>query len=263
MKEKSVKQNIGICKFCGKEKKLIKAHIIPKNFYLARKNDKYLCINSKTGEYTYQQQGGYDSNILCKDCDNHILGEFDKEGYRVLFGDFNKYKYIQTYPQGKIYQLDSNNFDYTKLRNFFISILWRASISQLEEWTNINLGGYERKAFDILIGEREYPELFKILIYKNSYTEDINEEVLIAKGKTSKYKKYIIQMAGYRIEVMVDSTRITNKYKLQYETYFLNPTYAHIIETPGVSKRIKQGYNMRMRNLYEKGFVPPKPPGIN
>ena len=118
MKEESTKQNIGICKFCGQEKKLIKAHIIPRNFYLARKNDKYLCINSKTGEYTYQQQGGYDSNILCKDCDNHILGEFDKEGYQVLFCDFNKYQYVQTYPQGKIYQLDSNNFDYTKLRNF-------------------------------------------------------------------------------------------------------------------------------------------------
>lgn len=35
---------MGICKFCGQEKKLIKAHIIPKKFYLGR----YLCINSKT-----------------------------------------------------------------------------------------------------------------------------------------------------------------------------------------------------------------------
>ena len=26
-----------ICKFCGQEKKLINAHIIPKNFYLERK----------------------------------------------------------------------------------------------------------------------------------------------------------------------------------------------------------------------------------
>ena len=33
-----------ICKFCGKEKKLIKAHIIPRNFYLARKNDKLISI---------------------------------------------------------------------------------------------------------------------------------------------------------------------------------------------------------------------------
>lgn len=252
-----------ICKFCRQEKKLIKAHIIPRNFYLARKNDKYICINSKTGEYTYQQQGGYDSNILCGDCDNNILGEFDKESYRVLFGDFNKYQYVQIHPKYKIYQLDNSNFDYTKLRKFFISILWRASISQLEEWSNINLGGYERKALNILKGKREYPELFKILIYKNSLTEDINQEVLIAKGKTSKYKKYVIQMAGYRIEVMVDSTRITNKYKLQYETSFLNPTYAHIIETPEVSKRLKQEYNIRMRKLYAKGFVPPKPPEGN
>ncbi len=263
MKEKSAKQNIGVCKFCNQEKKLIKAHIIPKNFYLARKDARYLLINSKTGKYAYKQNGGYDSNILCKDCDNHILGEFDKEGYRVLFGDFNKYKYIQTYPQGKIYQLNSYNFNYVNLRNFFISILWRASVSQLEEWSNINLGGYERKAFDILKGKREYPELFKILIYKNSYTEDINEEVLIAKGKTSKYKKYIIQMAGYRIEVMVDSTRITNKYKLQYETYFLNPMYACIIETPEVSYKINMEYNLNMFRLYEKGFVPPKPAGVN
>ena len=252
-----------ICKFCRQEKKLIKAHIIPRNFYLARKNDKYICINSKTGEYTYQQQGGYDSNILCGDCDNNILGEFDKEGYRVLFGDFNKYQYVQIHPKYKIYQLDNSNFDYTKLRKFFISILWRASISQLEEWSNINLGAYERKALNILKGKREYPELFKILIYKNSLTEDINQEVLIAKGKTSKYKKYVIQMAGYRIEVMVDSTRITNKYKLQYETSFLNPTYAHIIETPEVSKRLKQEYNIRMRKLYAKGFVQPKPPEVN
>ena len=252
-----------ICKFCRQEKKLIKAHIIPRNFYLARKNDKYICINSKTGEYTYQQQGGYDSNILCGDCDNNILGEFDKEGYRVLFGDFNKYQYVQIHPKYKIYQLDNSNFDYTKLRKFFISILWRASISQLEEWSNINLGGYERKALNILKGKREYPELFKILIYKNSLTEDISQEVLIAKGKTSKYKKYVIQMAGYRIEVMVDSTRITNKYKLQYEKYFLNPTYAHIIETPEISKRLKQEYNIRKRKLYAKGFVPPKPPEVN
>lgn len=263
MKEKSAKQNMGICKFCGQEKKLIKAHIIPKNFYIARNNDKYLCMNSKTGEYTYKQQGGYDPNILCGDCDNHIFGEFDKEGYQVLFGDFNKYQYAQIHPKYKIYQLDSSNFNYTKFRNFFISILWRASISQLEEWSNINLGGYEKKALNILKGKREYPELFKILIYKNSFIENINQEVLIAKGKTSKYKKYVIQMAGYRIEVMVDSTRITNQYKLQYEKYFLNPNYAHIIETPEISKRIKQEYNIQMKKLYEKEFVPPKPSGVN
>lgn len=250
-----------ICKFCGQEKKLIDAHIIPKNFYLERKKDRYLCINSKTCKYTIQQKGGYDSNILCGDCDNHILGEFDKEGYRILFSDFSKYKYEYLHPQ-RIYQLDNSCYDYRKLRKFFISILWRASISKLEEWSNINLGGYEKKALEILKDVKEHEKLFKILIYKNCYTEDINQDVLIAKGKTSKYKKYVIQMAGYRIEVMVDSGRISNQYKLRYEKYFLNQEYLHIIETPEVSWRINKEYHSGLSELYKKGFVPPQPSSI-
>ena len=176
-------------------------------------------------------------------------------------GDFSKYKYEYLHPQ-KIYQLDNSCYDYRKLRKFFISILWRASISRLEEWSNINLGGYEKKALEILKDVKEHEKLFKILIYKNCYTEDINQEVLIAKGKTSKYKKYVIQMAGYRIEVMVDSSRITNQYKERYEKYFLNQEYLHIIETPEVSWRINKEYKSRMSKMYEQGFVPPKPPGV-
>lgn len=253
---------MSICKFCGQEKKLIKAHIVPECFYIGLKNkDKYLSINSKTCKYTIQQKGGYDKNILCEDCDSKIIGKFDKEGYKILFDDFSKYKYEYLYPQ-KIYQLDNSCYDCRKLRNFFISILWRASISRLEEWSNINLGGYEKKALEILKDVKEHEKLFKILIYKNCYTEDINQEVLIVKGKTSKYKKYVIQMAGYRIEVMVDSSRITNQYKQRYEKYFLNQEYLHIIETPEVSWRINKEYNSRMSKMYEQGFVPPKPPGV-
>ena len=166
------------------------------------------------------------------------------------------------YPQ-KIYQLDNSCYDYRKLRKFFISILWRASISRLEEWSNINLGGYEKKALEILKDVKEHEKLFKILIYKNCYTEDINQEILITKGKTSKYKKYVIQMAGYCIEVMVNSGRISNQYKLRYEKYFLNQEYLHIIETPEVSWRINKEYNSRMSKMYEQGFFPPRPIGAN
>lgn len=250
---------LGICKFCGQEKKLIKAHIIPKKFYVALKNDKYFGINSETGKYSIQQQGAYDSNILCGDCDNNILGELDKEGYRVLFGDFNKYKCILSYPQYKIYQLSIKDFDLIKLRKFFISILWRASISKLEECSKINLGPYEKRAFEILNDKRSYDELFKILIYKNVYNEGLNQQVLIGKGKTKTYKKYVIQIAGYRIEVIVDSRRLTKECKRQYEKYFLNSEYAHIIETPEVSQRINKDFNQKMEELYKKGFIPPKP----
>ena len=65
--------SIGTCKFCGQEKKLIDAHIVPKSFYLGLKEkDKYLSINSRTAKYTIQQKGGYDKNILCETCDSKV-----------------------------------------------------------------------------------------------------------------------------------------------------------------------------------------------
>ena len=114
------KETIGKCKFCGQEKKLIKAHIVPKGFYIGLKYDRYLFVNVRTAQYKYSQQGGYDNSILCADCDNHVFGDFDKEGYRVLLGDFFKYKFIQVNEQERLYKLTCDDFDYQKLRKFFI-----------------------------------------------------------------------------------------------------------------------------------------------
>ena len=66
-------KNNTTCKFCGQEKKLIKAHIIPRKFYLDYKSEKYVGVNSQTGEFVLQQCGSYDKNILCEDCDSKIL----------------------------------------------------------------------------------------------------------------------------------------------------------------------------------------------
>ncbi len=258
------KNNVGICKFCGEEKELIKAHIIPKGWYIGLKDkDRYLSVITGTGKYTISQNGGYDSNILCRECDNHMLGEFDKEGYRVLRDNFSKYNYLVTFPECKLYQLDEVNFDYYKLRKFFISILWRASVSKREEWQGINLGPYEKKAFGILKNQKEYDELFKILIYKTAYASELNKQVFIGKAKAKTYKSYIIIMAGYYIQIIVDTSRLKKDFKLQYGEYFLKPGKAYIIETPEINKWLKKDYAEKTRRLYKLGFVPPKPPGID
>ena len=46
---------------------------------------------------------------------------------------------MQIHPQYKIYQLNSNNFDYAMLRKFFISILCCASIYIKICYSNIGL----------------------------------------------------------------------------------------------------------------------------
>lgn len=42
---------MGICKFCGQEKKLIKAHIIPIHFYLNYENETFAAFNAKDNIY--------------------------------------------------------------------------------------------------------------------------------------------------------------------------------------------------------------------
>ena len=69
-------------------------------------------------------------------------------------------------------------------------------------------------------------------------------------------------MEGYRIEVMVDSRRVNNRYKALYKQYFLNPSSAYILETPEVSRRINKEHKDVMWQLFERGFKPPKQPGV-
>ena len=106
-----------ICKFCRQQKKLIRAHIIPRHFYLDYKDEQYVSVNSLSGKFKIQQCGAYDKNILCKDCDAKIIGKFDKEGYRILFDEIKKHK-LKNVSDDIIYYLTSKDYNFEYLRNF-------------------------------------------------------------------------------------------------------------------------------------------------
>ena len=247
-----------ICKFCGQEKELIGAHIIPRNFYLNYKKEHYQVIDPFEGKSKTQQAGAIDKNILCHECDGDIIGEFDKEGYRVLLEEVPKYLVHQDIYQ-KIYYLKSTDFDYSNLRNFFISVLWRASISQLKEFQNINLGPYENKALEILKGEKEYKTLFKILIFKDPPNDDTNYLLTIMQKKIGSSFIYNIVMSGYSILIFHNEKNIPLNLKNFYKDYFMAEDNLRVIEDPIMADYKRKGLDKNMRRMYELGFKP-KPP---
>jgi|SRR3989339_960461 len=135
---------MAICKLCSKEKKLIKSHIIPKGFFDFLYPDKFddpkrvpLSIVSTNDEYEKKSPVGiYDNGILCAECDNKI-GVFDDYAQKI----FLKQR-PSDYP-GSSEALMLINIDCGKIKMFFISLLWRASISGREEFKLINLGPLE------------------------------------------------------------------------------------------------------------------------
>lgn len=224
-----------ICKFCGQEKQLIKAHIIPRHFHLNYENETFAAINAKTGGWKQCKTGTYDKNILCSECDNNILGKFDDEAYRILLNDiynFAEYKYNQNI----LYHLTENDFDYTLFRNFFISVLWRASISKTEEFSNVYLGPYEDIALKIMQNKIDNDKLFKVLIFKYPKGLENNAIVHLSKVK-AKHETYCLSMTGYLILIFINGKNIPLNYIKYYGAFFLNSKNLYILESPDFYKK--------------------------
>ena len=119
-----VSMQIMKCKFCGKNIKLIKAHIIPEGFFrLLRFGDKPPELHSnKEGVYPKKSPiGVYDKGILCSECDNAI-GIWDNYAQDLLLNSFSESCALF---QGDVklgYKIDK--YDYEKLKLFFLSVLW-------------------------------------------------------------------------------------------------------------------------------------------
>jgi hypothetical protein len=132
-----------ICKLCDQNKKLIKAHVIPRwafRYLHPENRGEPLIIVSKN--YPRRSPTGiWDDRILCANCDG-IIGKFDDYGKEVLL-DQKPANY------GSYFLIES--VDTIRFRVFLLSVIWRCSISSRREAKYINLGQYENMIKAILI----------------------------------------------------------------------------------------------------------------
>ncbi len=139
-----------LCKLCRKSEKLIKAHIIPKGFfkYLYPENDTRLPLHIivKDGGYVNSSTGEYDPDILCAKCDNRI-GKYDNYAQKIFLK--SEPEIIPGITDAELI----NSIDYKKLKLFFISLLWRASISNRIFFKNIAVGPFEKGLCTLLENE--------------------------------------------------------------------------------------------------------------
>ena len=118
-----------ICKFCGKNKKLFKAHIIPKAFFTAINKSgvpSRLIADSPDWPSKRSPIGVYDKELVCSDCENKFK---ETDDYAIkFFRQSSIYgKEVSAIQKKSYFMIDGVNYDLLKL--FFISLLWRASAS--------------------------------------------------------------------------------------------------------------------------------------
>ncbi len=216
---------MGKCRLCLREKKLIKAHIIPEFMYSGMKSegDKNIFF-----EVTYDldkdkskprkvQTGEFDKNILCEDCDNRIIGaNYEKYAQKSMYGKSIDpeiapiCKNHQNPNDGAEYSI-CKNIDYGKMKLFLLSILWRASITKRKIFKDVDLGNKHEEKLRKLIYENIIPNETEYPIMMTSFMRTDNSlKNLIGQPKRIRYKNglngYVFLIDSIQFMFYVNST---------------------------------------------------------
>jgi hypothetical protein len=135
-----------VCRYCGDQKKLIKAHVIPEAFFRRLRAGKAppMLLTNNENEYPKKAPiGVYDRGILCQECERKF-SHWDDYAQELLDIEPKGASYIMENGQIAGYEVDGYKYDLLKL--FFISLLWRASISENVFYSKVDLGPLEHIA---------------------------------------------------------------------------------------------------------------------
>lgn len=127
------------CCLCLKSAKLVNSHVISEFLYspMYDPNHRFFAISCDPSVNDRLFQKGLREIMLCENCDNKILSAYENYARRVLHGGES----IQTAVDGNDFRIWG--LDYTRLRLFFISLLWRMSVSTLPYFRGVSLGPHE------------------------------------------------------------------------------------------------------------------------
>ena len=137
---------------CLQEKKLIKAHIIPDGFFRPLRSEGLApeMHSNSSGSYPKRMPVGiYDSSILCGDCDRRI-GPWDDYAQELLLRRFSEASVIQLNQQKVGWRIE--DYHYPRLKLFFLSLMWRASVSQQSFFKRISLGPFKNRLRAMIMG---------------------------------------------------------------------------------------------------------------
>lgn len=161
----------GICKLCGEEKDLCKSHIIPEFCYKKVYDEKHRAtVFQLNREMPGFIQKGLKEYLLCDRCEQYLNDNYEKTFKSFWFDK----PAVKTPLLSESYQLTDAQYIHFKL--FHLSVLWRMSVSELEEFKGVRLGPYADKLKKALLDKTDIPisfiPFFGTLIIDDDYKLD-------------------------------------------------------------------------------------------
>lgn len=133
--------NTPSCKFCLRNRKLVRAHVIPNSFYRPLMEDDGFAwvASNRSGTYPSKRSTGiYDHDLVCEECES-LFSPWDLYGKQFLL-DRNWDSEERFRARGESLALIVHDYDYRKLKLFFLSVLWRSAVSTQPFFKRVDLG---------------------------------------------------------------------------------------------------------------------------
>lgn len=169
-----------ICKLCGQDKKLIKAHIIPDFMYHGMFGENHDLISVNLSNHNNKkkiQTGCFDKHILCQTCDNEIIGSYERYASKHIFDQKIQASLSTLSENIKSYTKEVN---YKEFKLFLLSILWRASVSTLPFFKNLKIADKEERLRQMLLnGVPDQEHVFPISMIKIAPTKSHQSRLII------------------------------------------------------------------------------------
>jgi hypothetical protein len=192
------------CKLCGKDKKLVRAHVIPKSLWKPLFDDEQppqIHSIAPTADDKKSPGGVYDTGILCAQCES-IFSPWDDYAQKILLAKPTEEQYVMK--NGRKIAYIETAIDYPKLKLFFISLLWKAAVSNHYFFSRVNVGSFEPQLRRMILkGDPGEPDAFAVMIAKCG--DRLGQIVLNPQPERwNEINYYRFYLAGYMAYIKVD-----------------------------------------------------------
>ncbi len=191
------------CALCHQEVELRRSHILPEFLYESLYDDKHRLqvLSISPDKSSWREQKGLRERLLCDACEQRF-SIWERYASLVLKGGVE----LNYRSEGNIVHIAG--LDYAKFKLFQLSVLWRAGVSTLPFFENVQLGKHaETLRLHLLAGAPGSSERYGCFMFGLKYQAQAFTGVIMEPGKVrlNGHAAYRFVFGGFLWAMLVSS----------------------------------------------------------
>lgn len=199
----------GVCRLCLKEAKLSRSHIIPEFCFstMYDENHRFIEVANVREGITRKGQKGYTERLLCAECETYF-NRFERHTRRLFVDPLPARK------TGSNRERNFLNLSYTNTKLFFLSILWRSSVSTHETFKHVDLGPHEEPLRQMLLnGDAGTCQQFGVMVLTLHFDKQHFRDLIVEPTymRIDGRRCYRFVFMGFIVLIFVSNQRLPRK----------------------------------------------------